>query len=233
MVEFNMSSLVHFEYAPPKSWEQFEELCADLFSEMWNDQNAVRYGRAGQSQQGVDILISNGSLFPIGLQCKKKSIWPAKKLKFSEVEAEISKAENFMPALEQYYILTTAESDANLISKLAELNINRLKENKFKVTVLSWSEILARVAKYENVINKHFNMGGGGDYSPLISTWYINNGKIELDDDMWEIEVKESSMDLVDCPNGHIVIRQRETDELLKHVKMFPKSNDLESREEL
>jgi hypothetical protein len=69
-----MTGLVHFEYAPPRSWEQFEELCADLFEVMWSDPNLVRHGRAGQVQNGVDIIAAKGGLFPIGLQCKKKQL---------------------------------------------------------------------------------------------------------------------------------------------------------------
>ena len=40
---------------PPKSWEELEEICADLFSREWKDNNATRYGRQGQRQNGVDI----------------------------------------------------------------------------------------------------------------------------------------------------------------------------------
>ncbi|WP_395676305.1 hypothetical protein [Enterobacter sp.] len=40
---------------------------------MWSDPNLVRHGRAGQVQNGVDIIAAKGGLFPIGLQCKKKN----------------------------------------------------------------------------------------------------------------------------------------------------------------
>ncbi len=66
-----MTELVHFEYPPPRSWEQFEELCADLFEAMWSDPALVRHGRAGQAQNGVDIVAARGGIYPVGLQCKK------------------------------------------------------------------------------------------------------------------------------------------------------------------
>src|ERR1044072_594404 len=42
----------HADYAPPRSWEQFEELCADVFQSAWRDPALVRHGRAGQRQNG-------------------------------------------------------------------------------------------------------------------------------------------------------------------------------------
>lgn len=39
----------------PKDWDEFENLCADLFSKEWGDRNATRNGRQGQRQHGVDI----------------------------------------------------------------------------------------------------------------------------------------------------------------------------------
>ncbi|ENU24161.1 hypothetical protein F993_01477 [Acinetobacter proteolyticus] len=216
-----MSNLVHFEYAPPKSWEQFEELCADLFMEIWNDPNAVRYGRGGQKQYGVDILISNGSITPIGLQCKKKSRWPVKKLTFQEVLDEVDKADRFTPILKEYYILTTAESDAVLLAEVLKLNDERTKSGKFKVTVFSWAEIVSRLSICNKTIKKHYNIGSDENYfSPLISTWYIKNDKIELNGDNWTQEVKKCCLDFYDYPNGHLVIRQRETDVLLKKLKL-------------
>ena len=65
-----MSLHVHSEYAPPRSWEQFEELCADIFQSAWRDPALVRHGRAGQRQNGVDIVGRNGALYPIACSAK-------------------------------------------------------------------------------------------------------------------------------------------------------------------
>lgn len=75
-----MPELVYFEYPLPRSWEQFEELCADLFEAMWCNPGLVRHGRAGQPQFGVDIVAARGSINPVGLRCKKKYRWPVKLL---------------------------------------------------------------------------------------------------------------------------------------------------------
>ena len=40
----------------PSDWEKFENLCADLFADEWEDPHVVRHGRRGQRQHGVDVF---------------------------------------------------------------------------------------------------------------------------------------------------------------------------------
>jgi len=47
------------QFNPPENWDAFEAICADLFALEWDYPEAVRYGRTGQRQNGVDI--SSGS----------------------------------------------------------------------------------------------------------------------------------------------------------------------------
>ncbi|HLO64934.1 MAG TPA: hypothetical protein VK165_18385 [Azonexus sp.] len=214
-----MSNLVHFEFPPPRSWEQFEELCADLFETMWSDPGLVRHGRAGQSQNGVDIIAARGSIFPVGLQCKKKAHWPNKKLTFAEVKNETEDADKFRPLLKEFYILTTALGDERLESQVRQFNESRQKCNKFLVTVLSWTEIVRRVARYDDVARKHFPLGTRGDgFTPLLATWYTRDGKLEVTGEEWELSVRELGEDYQDWPSGHVVVRQRETDDLATKI---------------
>jgi hypothetical protein len=96
---------------PPASWDKFEEICADLFSRIWNDPELVRYERSGQRQKGVDIYgKQNGA--DSGVQCKGKRIWPPTKLTIAEINAEIEEAKKFRPTLKTYIIATTADNRA-------------------------------------------------------------------------------------------------------------------------
>lgn len=215
-----MTDLVHFEYPPPKSWEQFEELCADLFEAMWSDPSLVRHGRAGQTQNGVDILGARGAIYPVGIQCKKKSQWPEKKLKISEIIEEIKKADNFKPELKEFYILTTAASDATLQGEIMKLNISREKQKKFQVVILFWPEIIRRVALFEHVARKHFSVGSNkSQFSPLLATWYTRDGYVELSGTEWYLSVGEVGEDFYEWPTGHVIVRQRETDRIIESIK--------------
>lgn len=51
------------EMPVPKSWDEFEDICADILKSLWEDPFATRNGRAGQAQNGVDVYsIASGSL---------------------------------------------------------------------------------------------------------------------------------------------------------------------------
>jgi hypothetical protein len=39
----------------PSDWNEFEDICADLFGREWGDPNVTRYARQGERQDGVDI----------------------------------------------------------------------------------------------------------------------------------------------------------------------------------
>lgn len=214
-----MAAFHDFEHPPPRSWEQFEELCADLFEAAWNDPALVRHGRGGQRQDGIDIIARQGGRYPIGLQCKKKAHWPIKKLTLREIDKEVEEAKNFKPPLESFYLLTTAVDDTNLQEHVREINTKHQALGIFDVVLLGWSEIVRRVTRYEQVAKKHFmGYGPANLVSPLFATWYVRNGKLELTPREWTLSVAEASEDFFDWPNGHIVTRQRESDELIQKL---------------
>lgn len=229
-----MSDLVHFEFPLPRSWEQFEELCADLFEAMWSDPSLMRHGRAGQSQHGVDIVAARGGIFPVGLQCKKKARWPVKRLAFAEVKKETEEAEKFSPFLKEFYILTTALADERLEEQVRLFNESRKINKKFLVTVLSWPEIVRRVARYDEVARKHFSLGRHeNSFTPLLATWYTCNGKLEVTGEEWALSVRELGEDYQDWPSGHVVVRQRETDDLVSKIRGMQGTSHKERKHKL
>lgn len=217
-----MNRHVHADYAPPRSWEQFEELCADIFQSAWRDPSLVRHGRAGQRQNGVDIVARNGALYPVGLQCKRRKRWPVNKLTTAEIDAEVTEALTFAPALRAFYILTTASEDVALQAHVRSINNKHEKKQLFEVVLLGWDEILRRATLDPQVANKHFGpSGGGAPRSPLLATWMMSKGKLEKTGKELELSVKELTQDFHDWPTGHIVVRQRESDDLLERLRAF------------
>lgn len=43
------------QIAAPKYWQEFEDLCLDLFRRVWRHPTAQKNGRRGQLQNGTDI----------------------------------------------------------------------------------------------------------------------------------------------------------------------------------
>lgn len=210
------------EYAPPRSWDQFEELCADVFQSAFDDPALVRHGRAGQRQHGVDIVARHGALYPIGLQCKRRSRWPVAKVTKAQIDAEVAEALKFTPALKAFYILTTAPSDTALLKHVRTINERHRKQKLFEIVLLGWDEIVRRATRFAAVADKHFGPTGGGALrSPLLATWMITNGRLEKTGEELELSVRELVHDVADWPNGHVVIRQRESDLLLEQLRAF------------
>lgn len=40
---------------PPTHWQQFEDLCLEIFRGVWKDPKALKNGRIGQPQHGTDV----------------------------------------------------------------------------------------------------------------------------------------------------------------------------------
>src|SRR5258705_3282546 len=151
-----MSDANNEQLRPPPSWDKFEEICADLFSRIWNDSQLVRYGRQGQRQHGVDIYgKENGA--DSGVQCKGKRNWPPTKLTTAEIDAEVEEAKKFDPSLRTYVIATTAENNVHVTDHVNAISAKHAKQGLFRVTVFGWSEVVRRLNDYPDLLKKHFS----------------------------------------------------------------------------
>jgi hypothetical protein len=146
------------QIAPPKSWEQFEELCLVLFRAIWRDTTAQKNGRRGQPQHGVDIFgmpeRPRGSFH--GVQCKGKDAGYGSELTVTELKREVKKADLFIPALENFIMTTTAPRDVHLQQHTRELSEARAKRGRFRVHVLAWEDIQSLLAEHPAVIERFY-----------------------------------------------------------------------------
>jgi hypothetical protein len=152
-----MSDANYEQLRPPATWEAFEEICADLFSLLWNDPNLVRYGRQGQAQNGVDIY-GNDNGDDAGVQCKAKREWPPAKLTKADIDAEVEKAKAFTPKLKTYVIVTTADNDVHLTDHANAISAKHAKQGLFRVVVYGWSDLARRLWSYPDLLSKHFGI---------------------------------------------------------------------------
>jgi|HubBroStandDraft_5_1064220.scaffolds.fasta_scaffold09715_5 hypothetical protein len=216
-----MGMHVNADYAPPKSWEQFEELCADTYAADWSDPALQRYGRAGQAQHGVDIVARHGNSWPVGLQWRKKSQWPVAIFSIRELDEAVEDALKFRPKLQSFYILTTAPIDAKLQAHARKITARHQRKGLFDVNIVGWSEIVRRATLHGNVADKHFGPGGGAPRAPLLATWFASRGRLELSGEELLVTCRELVHDFRDFPDGRIVLRQRESDELVAKLAAY------------
>lgn len=152
------SSTSHLPY--PKSWDEFEDICADLFQWEWNDNNTVRYGRQGQRQDGVDIYGRPDGVRYAGVQCKGKRKFPPPPLKISEINAEVEKAKAFVPALTELTIATAADDGGELQDHARRLTQQHAVLGLFSVNVIGWGELSRRITQHSHLLEKHFSFVG-------------------------------------------------------------------------
>src|SRR5829696_6676153 len=98
----NSSSMPRPLALPPlRNWQDFEDLCLDLWRRLWNDPDASKHGRQGQRQAGVDVYgRPEGGREWAGVQCKRLEDDLTPKM----IEEEVAKARTFEPALSRFVI---------------------------------------------------------------------------------------------------------------------------------
>lgn len=143
---------------PPRSWEQFEDLCLDLFRHVWNDPTAQKNGRRGQAQHGTDIVGQpngpQGQYY--GVQCKGKDALYSAIVTETALRAEVEKAKRFSPPLAQWILVTTAPKDALLEKVAREITAEHRAQDLFGVKVLGWEDLRSLIACYPDVIERHY-----------------------------------------------------------------------------
>ena len=162
-----MSSVADSQLLVPKSWDAFEEMCADLFEREWQYPNTERYGRQGQRQNGVDIYGRRNGAGHAGIQCKGKAKWPPKKLTVSEIDREVAKALKFQPKLTELIFTTTAENDVTIQDHVHSLTEKHEQSGLFSVHVYWWSELTRRLNRHDDLIRKHFGYGQLGQIEKI------------------------------------------------------------------
>lgn len=143
---------------PPANWQDFETLCKKLWGEIWNCSDTIKKnGRLGQEQCGVDVYGSPNGIEYYGIQCKGKDNYTRAKLSKSEIDNEISKAQNFKPKLKIFYIATTSVKDATIEEYIRLKNVESQSSGGFKIEIFFWEDIVDKLIENQNTYNWYVN----------------------------------------------------------------------------
>jgi hypothetical protein len=143
------------ELPHPTDWNEFEDLCADLFGRIWNDRHTYRYGRNGQRQNGVDIRGQPSDRANAGVQCKGRRQWPPVKLTTAEIDEQVREALKFSPPLTEFIIATTARNDNAIQDHAAAITERHRQAGLFSVHVYAWDELSRRIKDYDPLLEKY------------------------------------------------------------------------------
>jgi hypothetical protein len=128
----------------------FEKFALDLWGAQHPGSKSTLYGRNGQGQNGVDVVVRSGDRL-IGLQCKAVG-----KLDQITVEAEVDRAKRFTPSISDLVVVTTAPHDAKLVSYAETLTKQHKQSNLFSVSYHGWDDLLRILEDHQWVAHKHF-----------------------------------------------------------------------------
>lgn len=147
-----MPTLANSHVAPPKGWDEFEDVVCSAAKSRWRNPDFTRHGRQGQSQDGVDVYGKDDKGRLIGLQCK--NTWSG--VTEGTVEEEVKKADDFKPALAKLYIATTAATDKTVQAFVRSLSDKRKAAGLFEVEILFWNDVWHDLSLEEERVYQHF-----------------------------------------------------------------------------
>lgn len=137
---------VPVELPLPRDWQMFEDFCLELFSVEWGDPEAIKYGRSGEKQNGVDIFGRRDGSWH-GVQCKRRGRFPEQALTEAEVRGEVEAAKTQERTLSSLVIATTAPASTALSDLAARLT----EDVGFRVEVVGWQALTDRLWRHESL----------------------------------------------------------------------------------
>ena len=134
----------------PKSEDEWEDMVLDAMRIFWNDPNAYRYGRNGQSQNGVDI-IGKQNLYNVAAQAKN-----CDSISKQQIKVEIDKAKNLFIKLDELYFVISGNRDSKLQELVHLLSIENIEKNNFKISILFFDDVCQHLTFNSNLIKKYW-----------------------------------------------------------------------------
>lgn len=160
-----MTYRMPIQLPPPRNWQDFESLCCDLWSKIWGISDAMKNGRVGQKQCGIDIHGQVELGVFDGVQCKGKDNYSTNILTIDELNSEIDKALAFKPKLRNFIVATTSKKDVHIEQWAREVSAKHKEECLFSVVVYAWPDIVDKLMVHKDVLDNYYTK-----YGELLST---------------------------------------------------------------
>jgi len=142
---------IQFDISKPTNEDQFEDMCAIVYGELFGDPTPQKNGRRGQGQFGVDIFVRSSTGTRIGVQSKR---YADGRLNIKHVVEEVDKADKGI-AISRLIVATTAANDAALIQAVQKLSDEREAQGKFPVQLDGWDDICRHIRTFPRLQNHY------------------------------------------------------------------------------
>jgi cellulose synthase operon protein C len=173
-----MTNILSRDFPAPTNWQDFERVCYDLYSQLWNTNDAELHGRTGQPQAGVDVYGTDRKEGKFtGVQCKGRDQGYGSALTAKELREEVEKAKTFEPNLEVFVVATTALNHVAIQKVAREISEEHKKSGLFEVRVTGWTTLKQNISNYPAILQKYFS-----DLAPFDVVSSINQGFAKTDE---------------------------------------------------
>lgn len=194
----------------PRNWDQWENMCAKIYGDFFYS-SARRFGRHGQNQEGLDILVHDFRGTPgkgagmVFVQCKYVENG---KLDFSTVEGDVLRARNKIrdkrdyEAVYLYIVATNANNDVKLHNSLQALKTE--EDLPFAIELHSWDKICGLI-QTSNWLWELYGQEPGSEIDPDDSVEAQHNASLirsYLDEDLL-VEARRSDLERRSKLLGH------------------------------
>lgn len=151
-------------FQPPLYWQQFEELCVGLMSEVYDVPNAQQVGRPGQAQRGVDVFGRSSRHGMIGIQCKRlaeldenNNPYPGGPISRAFLRKEAKAALSFQPDLKLWILATTVRRDTRVQGWVEELNSEWERSGRDRIAIVwTWDECISHLNSYPKLQRAYY-----------------------------------------------------------------------------
>jgi hypothetical protein len=151
-------------FQPPLYWQEFEELCSGLLTEVYDVPNAQLVGRPGQAQYGVDVFGKSLRFGRIGIQCKRLSDldennnpYPGGPITRTFLRDAADEALNFKFDLNMWILATTARRDIKVQGWVEEINEEWEQAGRNRVAIVwTWDECISHLNSYPELQRRYY-----------------------------------------------------------------------------
>lgn len=147
-----MPALSTIQLPPPTDADEFEKILVEYVQVEYQGQ-ASQYGRRGQAQDGIDIIVDRHDGRRFCIQCKD---YLKRAVTCKKIDAWVSKAENVPFEFDKLIIAVGCERDSSLQRYVCRLSDARKDEGKFLVSIVFWDDIQQFVKSDENLLRVYY-----------------------------------------------------------------------------
>ncbi len=149
-----MPSLAMYPISPTKDEKEFEHILLDFGQNVYGGQASL-FGRKGQAQHGIDVVVNRLDGSRVCIQCKD---YISTSVTTAKIDAWIAEAEQSAFQFQLFVIAVAAHTDARLQEYVFRVSDQRMADGKFPVNIIFWEDIEHFIKRRPELLKLYYPM---------------------------------------------------------------------------